>query len=171
MTATTVVSRWSAPLALFALLLALSGCASTPPTPDALTQAAAQHLWTGRMSLHIESEPPQHFSGSFELSGQPDAGALKLLSPFGQTWGIAEWDTSSARLQRGDDTYVYPDTDSLTRELTGTPLPLATLFDWLQGKDTAQAGWSVDFSQYPQGKLTAHRQQPLPPAHLRLVIQ
>lgn len=168
MTATTVVSRWSA---LCAVLLALSGCASPPRTPDALTQAAAEHLWTGRMSLHIESEPPQHFSGSFELSGLPDAGALKLLTPFGQTWAIAEWDTSSARLLRGDDTYVYADTDSLTRELTGTPLPLATLFDWLQGKDTALTGWSVDFSQYPQGKLTAHRQQPLPPAHLRLVIQ
>lgn len=153
------------------LLLALTGCASSPPSQVALAQAAAEQFWTGRMSLRIDSEPPQNFSGSFELSGQAVAGELKLLSPFGQTWAIAAWDGHSARLIKGDENHTYPDTDSLTRELTGTPLPLTTLFDWLQGKDTALAGWTVDLSQYPLGKITAHRLQPLPPAHLRLVIE
>ncbi|HEX5806876.1 MAG TPA: lipoprotein insertase outer membrane protein LolB [Macromonas sp.] len=153
------------------LCLALVGCAAPAPRPDAQALATATWHWSGRIALQIESDPPQNLSGGFELNGRAEAGELRLLSPFGQTLAIAHWSAEGARLQRGSDTRDYADTDSLTRELTGTPLPLATLFDWLQGQDTALDGWSVDLSQYPQGKLSARRTQPLPVTHLRLVIQ
>lgn len=150
------------------LILLLSGCATQVPAPRAAGEA---DFWSGRLSLQIDSEPKRQFATGFELSGNATQGELKLLSPFGQTLAVAHWQAGTAQLQRGDDVYDYPDMDSLTRELTGTPLPLATLFDWLHGRPTALDGWEVDLSQHTQGRVRAQRNHPLPTASLRLVLQ
>ena len=46
----------------------------------------------------------------------------------------------------------------------------AALFDWLQGRATAAAGWQVDLSRMEQGRLSARRHDPQPPAALRIVL-
>ena len=44
------------------------------------------------------------------------------------------------------------------------------MFDWLEGIDTALAGWRTDLTGLPEGRLTAQRLQPPPVLHLRLVL-
>ena len=56
----------------------------------------------------------------------------------------------------------------LTQALTGTPLPLEALFDWLRGQATPASGWAVDLSAHAEGRLIAQRREPLPTAELRL---
>jgi outer membrane lipoprotein LolB len=54
--------------------------------------------------------------------------------------------------------------------VTGTPLPIAALFDWLQGRATEVPGWHVDLSQVAQGRLRAQRTSPPPAADLRVAF-
>ncbi len=144
------------------------GCASVPPTTYTV---GTNDRWTGRLSLQVNDNPVRHFATSFELNGNTQQGELVLSGPFGQTLGIAQWQPGSARLQRGEDVYDYPDMDSLTLELTGAALPLPSLFDWLHGHPSETTGWQADLSQYHQGRVRAQRSQPLPAVDLRLVLQ
>lgn len=145
----------------------LSGCA-LPPKP---TAPAGENAWSGRLALHILSEPAQHLSAGFELSGSAEQGELRLLSPLGQTVAAARWSPQGAWLERGDERRAYPDTQALTAELTGTPLPLSPLFAWLRGQPAPVAGWEVDLSQHADGRLRAQRLHPAPTVQLRLVFQ
>ena len=158
---------------LQALLLAvgapglLAGCAT--PRPPMVSEDG--QLWSGRLSLQIEEDPPRHVSAGFELAGNADRGTLQLLSPLGQIVASARWDINGAWLQQGANEQHYPDTDSLIASATGTPLPLRPLFAWLQGQPTMLDGWTVDLSRHADGRLTARRHQPLPAVQLRLVFQ
>ncbi|MEO5661572.1 MAG: hypothetical protein ABIQ90_17515, partial [Polaromonas sp.] len=50
----------------------IAGCAH-PISATALNDQKNE-LWTGRISLHISSEPEQSFSAGFELKGKPGLG-------------------------------------------------------------------------------------------------
>lgn len=150
-----------------AAALALGGCA-TPPRPH---EERPESYWAGRLSLQIDSEPPQRLSGAFELLGDADSGELRLMTPLGQTVATASWTPAQAMLRRGDDTRLYPDTDTLTTELTGTALPLPALFAWLRGQSASVPGWTADLSRHAEGRLSAQRLHPLPAVQLRLVLQ
>lgn len=164
---TTRLVPWAAWLVL--ALALLSGCATRTAPLIAVDGAERQH-WSGRLSLHIASAPAQGLSASFELQGQAQAGELRLLSPFGQTLATAIWQPQGATLRQGERTLHYPDMDALTADLTGTPLPVAALFDWLRGRATPVQGWSVDLTEQTSGRLRAQRSSPLPEAMLRLVL-
>lgn len=153
-------------LSMLAAAWLLVSCATPTPRPD-----TTQAFWSGKLALSISSTPPQRLSGLFELTGTPQQGQLTLISPLGQTLATAHWQPQSATLQRGSNIYTYPDLDRLTEALTGTPLPVFALFDWLQGRHHAPSGWSVDLSQQPQGRVTAQRHTPQPSATLQLVFQ
>jgi outer membrane lipoprotein LolB len=81
------------------------------------------------------------------------------------------WSAAGAELQRGDDLRRHGSLDELTSELTGAPLPVTALFDWLAGRSSEANGWRADLSARPQGRLVARREQPAPAAELRLVVQ
>ena len=81
------------------------------------------------------------------------------------------WSAAGAELQRGDELQRRGSLDELTRELTGAPLPVLALFDWLAGRASEASGWQADLSARPQGRLVARRAQPAPAAELRLVVQ
>jgi len=144
----------------------LAGCA-TPPAPA----PGAADLWSGRLNLQLDGDPPQNYSAGFELAGNAARGEIKLFSPFGQTVASATWSSQGATLKRGEETRQYPDMATLTTELTGTALPIAPLFDWLRGQPTSLDGWEVDLTQHPQGRLSARRLHPLPGARLRVLFQ
>jgi outer membrane lipoprotein LolB len=55
-------------------------------------------------------------------------------------------------------------------EATGSAIPVAALFDWLEGRNTAVPGWQADLSELGQGRLRAQRMQPPPAADLRVVL-
>ena len=159
-----VAARWAG-AALVAFLL--SACAVPPRTPA----APGVQTWSGRMALTVEGQANQSFSAGFELKGAPAQGELSLFNPLGGTVAVLAWAPGSATLRSNGSTRQFPSLEALAEEATGAPLPVASLFDWLAGKDTAVPGWQPDLSQVAEGRLRARRTDPPPPADLRLVFE
>ena len=147
--------------------LLLGGC-TTPPKPTAPEDG---HAWAGRLSLQIDSTPPQHFSAGFELSGAEQQGELVLSSPLGQQVASARWNATGAWLVQGERRLAYPDMAALTSATTGAALPLGALFRWLQGDAAHVDGWEADLSRHHEGRLSARRLLPEPRVQLRIVFQ
>ena len=147
-------------------MLLASGCAT--PSPPAASTIPLDH-WSGRLSLQVDSDPPQGFHASFELRGTAREGEFELQTPFGSTLAVARWDGQAALLQRGDDLRSYHDLAMLSSALTGTALPVAELFEWLQGRAAQAPGWEVEIDP-ANGRVRARRAEPAPPATLRLVL-
>ncbi|MGC4395192.1 lipoprotein insertase outer membrane protein LolB [Hydrogenophaga sp. T2] len=146
-------------------LAALAGGCATPPRP------VAGETWSGRLALRVDSQPPQAFSALFDLQGSARAGELRLASVLGQTLATVRWSPQGAELQRGTELTRRGSLSELTAEITGAPLPIAVLFDWLDGRGTEAEGWRADLSAQAQGRLVARREQPAPAAELRVVVQ
>lgn len=151
---------------MLASALALTACA-LPPRP---AQDPAQPSWNGRLALQVEGEQSQSFSASFELRGSPERGELVLLSPLGSTVAQLRWEPGAALLKANGQERQYPSIEALSAGATGTPLPLAALFDWLAGRAAEVPGWQADLSRIADGRLTARRSMPTPPAELRVVF-
>jgi outer membrane lipoprotein LolB len=81
------------------------------------------------------------------------------------------WSPAGAELRQGNQVTRRGSLDDLTAELSGAPLPITALFDWLRGQRATAAGWQADLSQHADGRITAHRESPAPRAELRLVFQ
>lgn len=155
---------WAAVLVTAALL---SACATTP-RPATLP---GEEMWSGRLSLNVDSTPPQSFSSAFDLRGAPTAGELQLSSPLGNTLATVVWTPQSAELRQGGLVTRRGSLDELTTELSGTAVPVAALFGWLRGVQGDVPGWQADLSRQAEGRVTARRSAPLPTAELRVVFQ
>lgn len=127
-------------------------------------------FWSGRISLVTSSPRPQRVTASFELSGSPQAGTLKLSSPLGTTLAMARWTPDEAVLDQGGQTFHYPDAQALTTAALGQPLPLAMVFAWLAGQPASAEGWTPDLLGLPQGRLGARQQGPSGDAEVRIVL-
>jgi outer membrane lipoprotein LolB len=143
--------------------LLMGGCASTAQP--------GTRLWSGRLAVTVPDTPAQHMSASFELEGSAETGSLTLLSPLGTTVARVRWSPQGALWQRGSEWENHPTLGELTRALTGTELPVADLFQWLNGQATNTEGWQVDLSRHSDGRIHAQRQSPLPRAELRVVFE
>lgn len=139
--------HWKA-LAASGLLL-LSACATRAPE----VRPADAHFWSGRMALQIASTPPQSLSAGFELKSQKQTGELKLLSPLGSIMAQLEWAPGRARLAQGGQIWQDNSLDGLLIQLTGAPLPMEALIDWLQAVPTQIPGWTADLTHIGEGKL------------------
>jgi outer membrane lipoprotein LolB len=152
-----------------ALPLLLAGCVQPPLAPPAAT--TAQSSWRGRLALRIDGTEPTSYFANFELGGQARAGELLLTSPMGTTLAELSW-TPQAALLRGDGrTRTFDSLDALATEATGTDIPIAALFEWLQGRPAVADGWQADLSLLGEGRLVARRSQPAPAAELRLILE
>ncbi len=160
--------------ALAALLLTsllLASCAA-PPT----IAPSSDPAWSGKLSIRIERDPPEQTSAAFTLTGSANAGRLELFTPLGGKAAQLEWGANFATISDGKIGRNFPDVQTALREVSGADIPVASLFDWLQGKqekehDIAQ-GWEVDLSQLAQsGYLVATRAAPLPRIKLRVVLE
>jgi outer membrane lipoprotein LolB len=152
-------------LAVALLIAVLAACA----TPRHAEAPPGVQVWSGRLALNVDGAQP--FSAGFELKGAPAAGELTLFTPLGGTAGVLAWSPGSASLRSSKETRQFASLDELATEVTGTPLPIAALFDWLEGRATAVPGWQVDVSQVGQGRLRAQRATPPPAADLRVVFE
>ena len=156
---------------LCALSVLLGGCAQPPrlaPTVDGQTQT----YWRGRLALRVDKSPePASFFANFELSGQAPAGELLLSSPLGTTLAQLRWTPQLALLRSNGQTRAFDSLEALATEATGTPIPIAALFEWLQGRPAPADGWQADLSPLDAGRLVARRSQPAPAAELRLIIE
>jgi len=151
-----------------ALLLA-AGCASPGGAPHA-PGAGPRESWSGRLSLQVDSAPPQSFAALFELRGSARAGELVLTSPIGSTLGILRWSPGHATLLNGRDSREFPSMDALSEAATGAAIPIEALFGWLQGNEQAVPGWRANLTQVADGRLQATRDTPPPRAELRVIF-
>jgi outer membrane lipoprotein LolB len=127
-------------------------------------------LWTGRISLQIQSDPVQAFFAGFELKGLAERGELSLTSPVGNVLGIMRWSPDEAVLESGNEIKRFTSVDALLEQTTGAAIPIAALFDWLQGTNTQLNGWSADLSGLDTGRIVATRTEPAPQTRLRIVL-
>jgi len=146
----------------------VAGCAT--PEPTQVAQNIAGNTWTGRLLLKADTEPPTQFSAVFELNGSEERGRLALSTPLGTTLAAVLWQPGLAELRGTGPVKHFADLKALTEALTGTHLPLAALFAWLNGVDADADGWQADLSGLSTGKLTAQRLPPLPWAEIRLLL-
>lgn len=162
--------RWLRCLASLFAIFFIAGCAhqTSASGPKDLSTA----FWSGRLSLQVASEPPAYLSGGFELAGNAQSGSLLLFNPLGGTLAQLRWEPQSASLQTGSKSQYFESLGALARQLSGTPVPIAALFDWLLGLPTEAAGWRADLSRRSGGKLTAEREADanLPAATLRIAL-
>ena len=140
-------------------------------TQNEVKNSVLATFWAGRISLQLQSEPPQAFFAGFELNGQADKGELTLISPLGSILGIMRWAPGMAVLEQGSSTQRFASTDDLLAHATGAAVPISALFDWLAGKNTSAPGWEADLSQQTKGRITAKRTAPTPQAELRIVLE
>jgi outer membrane lipoprotein LolB len=145
----------------------LTGCAPLVPSP---IRTADQAHWIGRLALQIDEQEAQSFSASFELNGSPSQGELVLFSPLGNVLAHLQWAPGRAVLVAGNDTRTSDSLDALLQQSTGTQLPVAALFDWLDGTASTADGWQADLSRMDEGRLTAVRHTPVPRATLRIAL-
>jgi outer membrane lipoprotein LolB len=150
------------------VLTALAGCATSPATPG--TAVSDTGPWSGRLSLTVETNPPQRFYAGFTLAGDADAGQLALTSPLGNTLAALRWQPGHAELIQGNQTQTYASLNDLTVRVTGAPIPVRALFAWLRGQNAASDGWQADLSALAQGRLAAQRFSPAPAAQLRIAL-
>lgn len=158
--------RWLA--ALFAIVF-IAGCAH-------LTGAESRNhsqvpLWEGRLLVKVHGASPQSFTATFALQGNASRGQLALYTPLGSTAAHVQWDETGAQLQTTEGTRSFASLAELTVQLTGTELPVTSLFAWLQGIDEAVPGWTVDLSELPQGRLRAQRVDDPAPVQLLVVLE
>ncbi|MDH5858766.1 lipoprotein insertase outer membrane protein LolB [Lampropedia aestuarii] len=123
------------------------------------------------MSLTTEEARPQSFSASFELTGSAQQGELEIYNPLGNIVARLFWSPGLATVHTGSEQRSSASLDELIARVVGTPIPVQALFAWLQGDAQAVVGWQVDLSRYAQGRISAVREQPLPRANLRVVLQ
>lgn len=155
-------------LSLLALFL-ITGCAQAPLKP--LPTDAGLSLWRGRLALRVESETPQSFFASFELSGQAQRGELRLFGPLGNTLASLQWSPQAATLRNNGEVRQFDSLDDLAAQATGTALPIAALFEWLAGRNVRSDGWEADLSRLGEGRLLARRTRPEPLTELRLILE
>lgn len=162
---------------LLAGSLALAGCAAAPSiAPPHTPSTTPQHQqWSGRLALQLENgvATSQSFFATFELVGNAERGHLRLLGPVGSTLAELDWQPNQAHLYTAENraAQTAPSLDALLEQATGTPIPVAALFDWLHGRHTTQAaGWQADLSQLDQGRIVAVRATPPPQATLRVAL-
>lgn len=147
----------------------IAGCAR--PIRANYTNDSQNRLWTGRLSLQVQTDPVQSFSASFELKGQPERGELTLFSPLGSVVGILRWSPDEALFDSGNQKIRYfSSIDELMEQTTGAAVPPSALFAWLQGTSARISGWSADLSRLGEGRISATRAQPGPQADLRVVL-
>lgn len=152
--------------ALCCALLA-AGCADINIRSATL---GAQPSWQGRLAVSVASEPPQGFSAGFLLQGSAGQGRLALTSVLGTSLATLEWDADGAILTTPQQSQRFTSADDMVAYSVGTPLPIATLFGWLQGEAEPVAGWQVDLQSRAQGRIKAWRLGPDAATEIKIIL-
>jgi outer membrane lipoprotein LolB len=154
--------RWC----LILCLIWTTGCAQLGKSGE-----AEENFWSGRLALQVEDQASQSFSALFELRGTAQSGDLVLISPLGSRLAQLDWKDGHAQLTTSaQDIRTSESLDSLLQEATGTRIPVAALFSWLQGTQATAPGWQADLSNIADGKIIARRTDPAPQATLRVAL-
>jgi outer membrane lipoprotein LolB len=153
---------------LLVALVGLVGCTS-PPLAKPLPASQETH-WQGKLALKVYSKPVQALAANFDLQGRPDKGELTLSSPLGTTLARMQWDGASATLSANGEQRHFDSLQELARQATGSDLPVASLFAWLQGRDELAPGWQVDLQDLPNGRIQARHIEAVQ-AELKIILE
>jgi len=82
-----------------------------------------------------------------------------LSSPLGTTLATLEWADGTAVLNARGTTQPFDSLQSLSRQAL-VEIPIAALFEWLQGLPSSAPGWTVDLDQFDAGRVRATRLGP-----------
>lgn len=163
-----ICARWrlALPVALW-----LTACAQTPRTAPTSPTPPGTMRRAGRIGLQELADNGRAFSASFELQGSATEGELSLFTPLGGLWRRLRWNAQSAWMDDGTHpAQSFEHLTALTRAALATELPIAALFDWLDGRPTDAPGWTVDLGRHAEGRISAVRQSPEPAVQLRVVL-
>lgn len=149
-------------------LLLAAGCANVE-TGSATDPA--QPVWQGRLAVKVDSHPPQAFSANFVLLGSASQGTLSLTSILGTSLATLRWDAQSATLKTPQAVRQFASADDMVAYSVGTPLPIATLFGWLQGDAAPVEGWQVDLQSLAAGRIRAWRLAPDAAAEIKIILE
>lgn len=137
------------------LALALVACAS--PARVAPSEFGDAKHWAGRLSVSVRGQSPQSMTADFELDGDPTQGRLQLSTPLGSKVADLLWSPTRAVLQANGTATQYASLVEMVHSVSGTDLPIAQLFDWLNGVPTPAPGWAANLSQIANGRISAKR--------------
>lgn len=154
--------------ALFVAILFIAGCANLSRTDAELDPKSPR--WHGRLALKVQSSPAQAFSANFDLQGSAHTGRLTFTTPLGSTLARLQWSADAATLHANGNSLQFDSLGALSRHATGTDLPIASLFSWLDGEVLPTPGWEVDLRDIRDGRLTARRLGPDAPADLKIIL-
>ena len=179
----TFVRRVATQVVAIVAVVGLAGCVTVPRGGANLGGEAL----SGRLSVRVEADgatPARSVSAVFDLRGNPSAGRLDLSTPLGSMMAQARWSPTRVVLATPKGESDFPDLDALTRDVLGESVPVAALFDWLDGRpwpgapsapaaDSGggfeQLGWTVDLARYADAVVSAHRASP-PPVTVRIKL-
>jgi len=155
---------------------AASGAAASPAAAPAASapsssasSANAAKVWQGRLGLTVLTDPPTQYHAGFTLKGTGEAGELALTTPWGNQLALVKWQPERVTLDYEGKRYVLRSLADLTQRLSGAALPVAELLDALNGGEPVVDGWLL--RRESPTRLFWLRQQPLPRAELRVVLE
>ena len=154
--------------ALLCVLVALAACAS-PRTDRNPAEARTTH-WQGKLALKVFSKPVQAISANFDLQGNPAEGELVLTSPLGTTLAHMQWNAQSATLKANGEEKIFSSIQELAQKVTGSDLPVTSLFAWLEGRDAIVGGWQADLQDLPNGRISARHVEEVS-AELKIILE
>lgn len=146
---------------------------ATTPDPSLLSGQ-----WAGRLSLKLGAWQGQSASGitlAFDLNSQAQQGVLDLSTALGTQVARLRWRLdgalTTAELDTADGSSRFDSLETLSQAVLGEALPLQALSHWLSGQPAPwlphtpglppgqfeQAGWRVDASELPRGRLNLER--------------
>lgn len=152
--------------AALAIMLALSGCASTPQVPPSQVRAVVTDDWSlqGRIGIRTDE---QSLSGQIHWMHHSETDEMLLISPLGQVVARIVRDATGVTLEVPNQVPRHAaDAESLTRAVLGYGLPLSGLAWWVQAHPAPgrafeatrdalgriaqlkQDGWVIDYLQY-----------------------
>ena len=159
----TLLRAW-----LLCVMAALAACAS-PRAGHNPAQAQPAH-WQGKLALKVFSKPVQAISANFDLQGSPAEGELVLTSPMGTTLAHMQWNARSATLKANGEEKIFGSIQELAQKVTGSDLPVTSLFAWLEGRDAIVEGWQADLQDLPNGRINARHVEEVS-AELKIILE
>lgn len=152
-----------------ALFLLLAACAVPKKIDHAGADASFQRSGRFALSVNYHSGKQDAVQGGFAWLDTGSLLKLDLVNPLGNTLARVEVDSVHAVLTRADGSVIsarHP--DALVEQVLGSPIPVAGLRNWLQGRTSSHAvtqleknsdnqiqsfsqdGWRVRLSRYDQ---------------------
>ena len=144
-------------------VLALAGCASTPPAQHPVPSGPLLFTLDGRIAVKYDG---RNSSSGFHWQHKQQADDVLLLGPLGVTLAHIHQDPSGAILEKSHGLYRAPNSDILMMRTLGWRLPLAGLPYWVMARSApdgkaqvargkngqvqrlSQDGWEIKYVAY-----------------------